>query len=844
MTVPQPKGYLARYGAALIKAGYDIIPIRRGHKAPLFDDWRNIRADQATLKEWLDKGYGKNGVGIITGKVIALDIDVQDDRIAKELEDWCHFNIGFAPVRIGNPPKRLLVYRSDEKFPKVASRAFDNPDLDDLPPDSKGRVKRPRNRVEVLADGQQFVAYATHPDIGRPYEWLGDGLADVRFNDLPIITPEQVGELVAEYERLAEEAGWFAMTGSTTRSVTTSARTDDDDWFAGDVQKADISDEELHKTLLMVPAQAGYDAWLQIGMALYHQYDGGERGLELWHEWSELAYPDEYDADEIDQKWERGKLDIGNKGRAPVTARLIIKLANEHREKVETETLAELTRSLNAAGNLNELKAVAEKIKHIDLDKASRAQIVGILRDRFKVVTNHTLGLNDARDMVRYENPEAKSTPRWLKGWVYVTEIDKFFNVRTKQVMTQTAFNTAHTRFMLTKKDVLEGRARSEQLPSDVAVNIHQIPVVVGFRYWPGQDDIFVMNGVRYANTYSDRNVPTVPEKITKVDRRNIERVKAHFTHLFPDEREARVFLDYIAYIVQNPGKRPGWSVLIQGTEGDGKTFFGVLLGAVLGSENVRMLNAKTVQGDFNGWAEGQQVVFVEEIRLHGHNRYDVLNQIKPLITNSVIEIHRKGVDPYNIPNMSSYILATNYRDALPLTENDSRYFVLFSRFQTKKALDEFKARNPDYYENLYGAVEESAAAIRGWLMEHEFGPDFKAGNRAPDSAAKGYMAMLTKPEHHQLVEEVLDNSMRFDVSRILLSATDLADAMINLEDSNDLPYGRKMNKVLTDMGFTFLGKFRTDGRYRRYWSMEPERFMVNGQVDGEKIREWATTDL
>lgn len=843
MNQAKTKGFLARYGAALVDAGYDIIPIKRGHKAPIFDDWRSIRADRALLRKWLDEGYGRNGVGIITGRVIALDLDVQDERIAKELEDWCHFNIDFAPVRIGNPPKRILVYRTDEKFPKVASRAFDNPELPDLPADKKGRVKRPRNRVEVLADGQQFVAYGIHPDINAPYEWTGESLADIPFDQLPLITSEQVSELIAEYERLAEEAGWEPMGSSPTRSLTTRVQ-DDDDWFAGDVEKADISDDELHELLLLVPPQSGYDAWLQIGMALYHQYDGGERGLELWHEWSEQAYPDEYDADEIDQKWSRGKLDIGNKGRAPVTARLIIKLANEHKEKLETETLAELTKALHSAQNLKELKSVTEQIKKTELDKASRAQIVGILRDRFKVVTTHTLGLRDARDMVRYENPETKNTPRWLKGWVYVTEVDKFFNLRSKQTMTQTAFNTAHARFMLTKKDVLEGRARPETTPSDVAVNIHQIPVVVGFRYMPGMDEIFTMNGVRYANTYSDRSIPTVPEKPTKADRRNIERVKAHFTHLFPDEREARIFLDKIAYLVQNPGKRPGWATLIQGVEGDGKTFFGVLLGAVMGAENVRMLNAKTVQGDFNGWAEGQQVVFVEEIRLHGHNRYDVLNQIKPLITNSVIEIHRKGVDPYNIPNMSSYILATNYRDALPLTENDSRYFVLFSRFQTKTALDAFKAANPDYYDELYGAIDESAGALRGWLLEHEFGPDFQVGNRAPESRSKRYMAMLTKSEDQEVIEEILDTSMRFDLSRSLLSATDLADEMLQSEGDVEVPYGKKMNKVLSDMGFTYLGKFKVEGRLRRFWSMEPERFIRDGDVDPELVRNWATLDL
>ena len=50
-------------------------------------------------------------------------------------------------------PKRLLVYR--------AATAF------------RGRKRHP---LEVLARGQQFVAYAIHPVTGQPYAWPEDGL--------------------------------------------------------------------------------------------------------------------------------------------------------------------------------------------------------------------------------------------------------------------------------------------------------------------------------------------------------------------------------------------------------------------------------------------------------------------------------------------------------------------------------------------------------------------------------------------------------------------------------------------------------------------------------------------
>lgn len=833
---------LDKCGLELIELGYNIIPIARGKKNPPIKGWEKVRSDKSLLREWLQDGFGKCGVGVLTGNVIAIDIDVQDETIAKTLEDWCQSNIGIAPVRVGQHPKRLLVYRTEVPFTKFTSRSYDNPSLPDVV-NSRGRARRPLNRIEALAEGQQFVAYAIHPDTGEPYQWLyGESLLDVPYKELPVVTKEQLVELANVYESLAEEAGWPLSNKSNTTSDSLKGvvrgEIDHDDPFAADVEKVDISDDELLSKLMLVEGSDDYHVWVDIGMALYHQYDGNDTGLEFWHKWSETA--PSYDPDELDKKWVT--FNISEKGRAPITARLILKLANEAAQKLNTETLREVLDALNKAMTIHELTEAAALAKKAEFSPVIREHIVGVVRTRFKIITGQNLGLPAARDMVRYENPSITATPHWLRGWVFVTSEDKYYNLITKTSMSAQAFNRAHSRYVLTKQEILEGKTQPDALPTNLADNIYQIQTVDGCRYMPGLDDIFTMNGVAYANSYTDRNVPDVPDNFTKRDLRNIEIVKNHFTHLFPKEREARIFLDYIAYVVQNPNKRPGWAVLIQGTEGDGKTFFGELLGTVLGSDNVRMLNAKTVQSDFNGWAEGQQVVFVEEIRLHGHNRYDILNQIKPLITNNVIEIHRKGMDPYNIPNTSSYILATNYRDALPITENDSRYFVLFSQYQTKVKLDEFKSHNPTYYEDLYNALEESAGALRGWLLNHELSEHFSAGNRAPYSESKGYMSMMAKSEEQKAIEELIEGSFRWDLTRELLSTIVLSDELLNMDV--DVPYGRAMNKILSDMGFTYLGRIRNGTTPHRYWSMTPERFMKNGKVCTKSVRDWANMDL
>ena len=68
-------------------------------------------------------------------------------------------------LRIGRAPKRLLVYRAATPF--------------------AGRKRHP---LELLARGQQFVAYAVHPDTGRPYEWPEDSLVELPLSRLPVWT--------------------------------------------------------------------------------------------------------------------------------------------------------------------------------------------------------------------------------------------------------------------------------------------------------------------------------------------------------------------------------------------------------------------------------------------------------------------------------------------------------------------------------------------------------------------------------------------------------------------------------------------------------------------------------
>lgn len=842
----KPSGYLAKFGEKLIQRGYDIIPIRRGHKAPPGDNWQKTKATPKLLREWLDGPQKRSGVGVLTRRTPMVDLDILDEEVALAMERFVQERFGPAPVRIGMAPKRGLVFRTDEPFAKINSPTFEDEWGDpNAATSGSGKPVGHLRKVEILGDGQQFVAYHIHPDTGQPYRWIDKGIASIPWEDLPVLTHDDGLAIVAEFVRLAEERGWEVKKEARALARPTATRVgkiDDDDPFAADADRVeDLDDEQIREMLLRVPGASDYDTWLQIGMALYHQFDGDQAGLDLWHEWSEEAH--NYEAEALNDKW--ATFDISDKGRAPVTARLIIKLAVEYEKEVKEESFREFKTALEEAASVEEMQKVFPRIKKIELDVVQRMQLVALVQKRFKKLTDAAMPIGTARSLIAYERPKNTDVPRWAESWVYVGHTASFYNMTRRTEVSTKAFDHMFNRYMLTPVQVLEGQSVPETPASAFVLNNLQIPVVHNLMYMPGEEEVFSYQGRAFVNTYSDHGVPEVPNKLNKAEREAVEMIDRHFEHLFPVERDRRILKDALGWIVQNPGKRLNWGILLQGAEGDGKTFFAHVLAAALGQDNVNNLQAQAMEEKYNSWAEGSQVVFFEEIKLHGHNRYDVINKVKPLLTNFMVPIRRMNTNIYQAINTVTYILTTNHRDALPLDDNDSRYFILFSRFQTKRALRKFLETDPTYYDRLYATLDHPGA-IRKWLLSLKFSPEFNPLRRAADSQAKKEMISYAKTEEAEVIEDLIDNSPRWDISSTILDATSLVEELF--EQDITPPQTRSMNQMLLALGFTRLGRIRIGGRsgsMRLIWSREPDKFRDElGDLNTDAVRAYLETDL
>lgn len=149
---------------------------------------------------------------------------------------------------------------------------------------------------------------------------------------------------------------------------------------------------------------------------------------------------------------------------------------------------------------------------------------------------------------------------------------------------------------------------------------------------------------------------------------------------MYPVPSDFDQLIAYFASLVQNPGVKFQWAPLLQGTPGNGKTFLMSCLEYCVSPRYTHKPNSQDLANKFNGWAEGNLLILVEEVYVK--DRRDLLDALKPFITNTRIEIQRKRQDQVTGDNRANYVLATNHKDAIPKTDDDRRYAVYFAAQQ------------------------------------------------------------------------------------------------------------------------------------------------------------------
>jgi P4 family phage/plasmid primase-like protien len=186
---------------------------------------------------------------------------------------------------------------------------------------------------------------------------------------------------------------------------------DDVDWSALErrPRMEDIDAEQAQKYLDLIPNtgehEADYDRWLEVGMALHHQF--GEDGLDIWRAWSSVS--SKYDARDLERRWKSFR----SKRAGTVTFATIIHLAGGKLVDTDSEDAlcAALTDKINLCDSPSKL--TGQVLKEVALARVNETLRIGLIESvkrAARVNLNMTLTLaqlkRDVRSFQRAESDE------------------------------------------------------------------------------------------------------------------------------------------------------------------------------------------------------------------------------------------------------------------------------------------------------------------------------------------------------------------------------------------------------------------------------------------------------
>lgn len=388
---------------------------------------------------------------------------------------------------------------------------------------------------------------------------------------------------------------------------------------------------------------------------------------------------------------------------------------------------------------------------------------------------------------------EVAARPEFTENWIWVANIKRFIELNTMLELDAESFDGLYS-FNFKRTSASKAMLKNEEFPR-----------VKGVTYWPERDKILEEDSVTKLNLWRPSGLSPLQGPVDKL--------LGHVEYLYPDQTEQRILLDYLSFQIQYPGEKVHWAVLLQGLPGNGKSYFGHLMSVCLGSHNVRMVTSEMMHDTFTEWQRNTQFVVVEEIMARG--RMELMNKLKPLITQPVVNIQEKFKPTYSQISRYNFMFLTNHADALILDSTDRRYCVLSSELGPHPA-------GKDYYTTLFNWTTDNAAALLHYLGKRPL-LDFEPHGHAPMTRGKREMIEESMLPLDMWIREKVDSGAWPFVGDIV----NPSDIAVLTGELNVRATPKEIGRAFGRLGFVSLGR----------------RYVANGEGDylnKNKVYLWA----
>lgn len=301
----------------------------------------------------------------------------------------------------------------------------------------------------------------------------------------------------------------------------------------------------------------------------------------------------------------------------------------------------------------------------------------------------------------------------YFQGCVFIERQGEILTPKGR-FMNSTKFNGTYGG----KKFIIDsiGKVTTEAWQAATRSTLWTIPKVDHIRFVPSMNQGELIKdqlGRVGVNTYRPAEIDSRPGDISPFLR--------HMELLLPQGIDRGILFDYLAHNAKFPGFKIPWAPLIQSAEGAGKGLIKRLASHMLGAPYVYFPKAQELidsGSKFNAWMRSRLFIIVDEIKVD--ERRDMIEILKPMISEEQIEIQAKGIDQDIEDNFANWCFFSNYKDAIPINKNSRRFSIFYSAIQAKADLSD-RGMDETYFTNLYRWMDNGGAAyVTHWLRQRE----------------------------------------------------------------------------------------------------------------------------
>lgn len=280
------------------------------------------------------------------------------------------------------------------------------------------------------------------------------------------------------------------------------------------------------------------------------------------------------------------------------------------------------------------------------------------------------------------------------------------------------------------------------------------------------------------------------------------------------DKVAATYFIQWLAHMIQKPDEKPSVAILMKSLQGTGKGLLTKPLLEIFGQHGTHVNGHANLTQRFNSTVANKMLIFGDEVDLKDKK---VADKLKGLISENVIQLERKGIEPEAMPNYSRFIFASNHVQVINAGLKERRYLVVEPMLKEKS-----------YYADIVEWLKKGGARH---LLHHLMNLDITGfdKNTAPITAALIEEKMCNLPLAMEFIYSEIRKKEPFD-GKARVFTSDLIDSFgvwldANGRETKTVPARRSLiGNAMKNLGMEAFG--RSDRSGGKYYEIKSDNLM------------------